>query len=149
MKLFNFFKPKLYPKYKHLIPANPTEEEYRIAWKHIFGDYPENCEVTNVDGILEKCGKNNVGYNVKTSYGMISHGGFSEHTEEPVLNDGQSYYYTGKGCTWDTDANDMRFYLINKDTKLPVHFHDVRAIETINNYLNAQLENAKKLIYKN
>lgn len=148
MKL-NLFKPKPYLKYKHLIPTNPTEEEFRNAWKVVFGDYPENCEVKNLEGFLSKCSKDNIGFSVMTPCGGMSHGGFGEHTEEPVLHDGQSYYYPDCGCSWGIDANGIRFHLIDRHTKLPVEFRQVKAIETINNYFNTNMTLVNKFINKN
>jgi len=139
-----------YPKYKYLFPENPTEEDFRLAWKSIFDYYPEDCNVKYCDDYIgELYGRNlkNSGFWVRTPDGKLHmDGGFGEHTEEPVLEDNQNFYYSGIGCDWDEDMNGKRFYLIDKETNLPHDFLYVYSRGIINNYLNAQVNVLKKYI---
>ena len=112
------------------MPEIPTQVEFNQAWEIVFGFPFEQCEVQSYfnDG-------QNMGFNVRTPEGTCSNGGFGYHTPTPNLKRKQSKYYSGCGCTWDTDADGNRFYLLDILTRKPVgNVKEIVATETVRNF---------------
>lgn len=124
-------------KWKSLIDQNPSEDDFKESWKRIFEFYPKDCVLVEVESGF------NCGFTVLTPTTKMSHGGFGEHTETPVLTK-ESVWHNG-GISWGVDDNGTRFYYINKRTLLPVRWEQVKAIEIIKRYI---VNNQHKQIFK-
>lgn len=117
-----------YPKWKHMAPENPTSKEFDEAWANIFGN--EGWRIIEIvdDG-------SNQGFKLVNEGGRYGqHGGFSNHTEEPVIHNGQSIIYEGFGCPWDADRNGRRYHKIDSETGLPYKLEYALALETVRSY---------------
>ena len=135
MKLKLFKKrEKVLPKFKHLVPEAPGFMDFERAWRTIFGYVFSDCKVTSTHH-----DEQNTGFLVKTPDGEgCMHSGFGYHTETPNLKEGQSVFYDGCGCPWDTDADGVRFYLILKGNKTIHDLDEAIAVETIRLYITQQ-----------
>lgn len=138
----------MYPKYLHLINQYPTEEEFREAWKVVYDFYPEECEFTfdnpgsvrtptkrEPESIFNRLFKRLHVSAFPPETRMCINGSFGGYIETPVVTNPDSLYYTGCGCTWDTDDNGDRFRLLDRKTGRPYSWEDAVAIETIKNYI--------------
>jgi hypothetical protein len=118
-------------RWKRFLNPNPTEQQFREAFKLLFKYYPEECvfhEIIN-DGI-------NFGFNLQSPTTVHMNGGFGFHTDSPVLLDSKDEYYNG-GCSWGIDNEGRRFYKLDYKTGLPVDWEEVRAKETIRSWMTA------------
>lgn len=122
-----------YPKWKHLIPADPTQKEFNNAWQELFNCDYEDC---TVDYGRQEIMGNKLGsvLTITTPHSLHFRGGFGEYTDDPVLRDNQWFYYIGAGCTWSVDAIGQRFRLIDSVTALPVDWQEVYNWEIIGRY---------------
>jgi hypothetical protein len=116
-----------YPKSYHLIPENPNEGEFQVAWLRSVGVPYHHCEY-RVDG----------NYLFVTSDTNDRHiTDYRHYTETPTLRT-RSFYYEGCGCTWDTDDNHVRFHKIDEWTGRPVDWEEIYDNGVIFNYLSNQ-----------
>ena len=122
-----------YPKWKHLLTKTPTYQKYINAFISVFKHHPDDCDVKILNGT----------YFVQTPDGEHVHGGFGYHTETPKTND---IYYTGCGCTWNTDSNGDRYHLIDYQTNLPYLWDEIHSLEIINRYTAWYLKNKQNLL---
>lgn len=122
-------KPE-YPRWKHLIPENPTLEQAREAWKIITKwYYPEECTILGIHK-----DEWNEWINFTTPNGRtVSHWWFWEHTDSPTIK--WDFFYSWAWCPWSVDERWLRFYLIDKNTWLPRDWEGVQAIEIFRNYV--------------
>lgn len=127
-----------FPKWKHLVVGNPTIEDLKVSWKIVFKYYPHECRI---EGLTTG---RNTGFVIKTPTGIHCHGGFGNHTEEPLLFE-ESIFYEGCGCTWGTDAMGERYYKIDKSTMLPKDWDEVQAIEVIRRFMTNKINSLPKL----
>lgn len=120
-----------YPKWLSDINENPTDIEYRESFIKVYEYPPEVCTIRKYDH----------GYNISTPGGGYSDGSYTDiYTDEPKLSD-KSMYYSGCGCTWDIDDEGNRFYLLDRKTRRPLKFEEIKNKRTIYNYLKNQREN--------
>lgn len=122
-----------YPKWKHLIPAVPTHDEFKKAWRELFKYDFDDCTVEYGKQELmgNKLGSGLIVYTPNSTH-LI--GGFYGYTDEPVLKEEQSFYYPGAGVTWGVDAIGQYFKLIDLSTGLPSHWDEVYSHEIIKRY---------------
>jgi hypothetical protein len=105
-----------YPKWKENIPAEPSEEQFLAAWKRLFDHDYSQCNV-QFDFVFWNLPP---GVLVTTPTMQTVHGGLmEEHTDAPVLKEGQTIFFSGCGTTYDTDSNGRRFPLIIRETMFP------------------------------
>lgn len=112
-------------RWRELLNANPTLEEFIEAWKLIFGVSPYGCTVTIRDKIVRVD-------NEKFDH-TYSHGGLGFHTDQPDTN--ENLIYSGVGVGWSFDRNGMRFCYIDENTGLPAKWEDVQANHIIVQYM--------------
>jgi len=117
-----------YPRYKHLIPDEPTEGAFLHAWLYLYDYHYDECQVTHFDH-----GRNAGIHVLKPDGSSVSDSGYLYHTEEPVTDD--HFFYNG-GCPWSIDDEGNRYYLIDRHTMLPQNWEYVLAHEIVNNYFN-------------
>jgi hypothetical protein len=110
------------------IPTTPTRTQFLEAWIWIFERGLEKCKVS----ISSSDNKDNITISVTTDNRSIHHGGFGFHTLTPNTDE---YYYSGSGCDWNTDKDGIRYYLLDRATKMPVNWCDVKATTIIRNFL--------------
>lgn len=122
-----------YPKWKLLIPIDPSETEFNLAWKDIFKYDYDDCKVEY--GKQELMG-NLLGNGLIVNTPNCLHycGGFQEYTDDPILGEDHCIYYSGYGCTWSVDIIGQRFALINAKTSLPESWKSIRSWEIIKRY---------------
>lgn len=128
-------KPELldYPKWKHLVPAEPTEKEFMQAWRELFKCDYDDCKVEY--GKQELMG--NIlgrGLIVNTPKDLHYCGDFQVYTDDPILGEQQCFYYPGAGCSWATDIIGQRFPLIDAKTALPRRWNEIYGWEVIKRY---------------
>lgn len=110
-------------------PLTPTEDDFNESWTEIFG-YPfDECTVSG--GFHDSA---NTGFSVNTPKGSHIHGGFGEHNENPRVEKDEDLYYSGCGCTWDTDLDGLRYDLLDKATGKPYN-GDGYHLEVIRRYV--------------
>ncbi len=125
-KISRMFKG--YPKWFHLVPEFPSEEQFRESFKRVFKFYPEECQIIK--------GHNEMQFAVSTPKETCSHGGIMcEYTETPVTFFKHEYYFGGAGCTWSIDENGKRFHLLDKKTGDISRKQEALDQRTIRNYL--------------
>lgn len=142
MKLMKIFKKKgdvtsrtntAYNKsktsWKQNIPSNPTYEDFNNAWMIVFGYNFNDCVVHSVENGV------NTGFTVETPKGICMNGGFGNHTETPNIQDPDDIYYSGRGCTWGIDMDDVRYHKLDKATNMPVYFEEACAAEIVRRYI--------------
>ena len=117
-------------KWKHHVKDNPSYDDFKDSWRVVF-----DCGINECININANFSDTNTGFTLTTPKGLISHGGFGEHTETPRLENTSDIIYSGCGCTWGTDLDGIRYYEIDKSTKLPYRFESAKAIETIRRYI--------------
>lgn len=115
--------------WKRDIKTEPTYEDFNNAWREIFGYRFEDCSVVGIEN------GENTGFSVATPKGMHCHGGFGEHTENPQLDSFDEIYYSGCGCTWDTDLNGVRYHKLDKNTGMPVMYKEACDCEIVRRYI--------------
>lgn len=102
-----------YPKWKHLVPLHPSDEEVNNACLMLFKDTAYNivvrselCFIDDKNGCLS----------VDTSHGGHTHGGILiEYTDEPVLTpESKIWDGPGTGRSWDVNGN--CYYLLDQRT---------------------------------
>ncbi len=98
---------------------------YYSAWY-----YPEQCTIT-----WTHCDTRNQWFTIQLPNGItLNHGWFGEHTETPDTN--KSFFFSGYWPSWEVDNNEHRFYLIDKETGLPHNWENVKAVQTLKNYIS-------------
>lgn len=115
----------------HEVKENPDRQDFDVAWATVFGFKPADCVLLSKGHLF---GPSNTGFAVETPNETIFNGGFGEFTDTPRLKPGQDIYYSGCGCTWDTDEDGKRFYLVSKQTGKPLEYEEALATETIRRY---------------
>ncbi len=129
---------RTYPKSYHLIPENPNEGEFHIAWLRSVGTPYHHCDYVMNGNYLYITSDDNSRHRVVARLDIRFHlTDYRHYTETPTLRT-RSFYYEGSGCTWDTDDNGVRFHKIDKWTGLPVYWEEIYNVGVIFNYLNNQ-----------
>lgn len=122
-----------YPKWKHLVPAEPTDTEFKKAWWELFSHDYKDCTVEY--GKQELMGnKLGTGLIVNTPGALHLIGGFQEYTDEPILSEDQIFYYPGAGVTWGRDLIGQYFRLIDPKTGLPCYWQEAYSWEVVKRY---------------
>lgn len=122
-----------YPKWKQMIPENPTHEEFEKAWIDNF-EFPFNeCRIRY--GETTFAGNSlGTGLTIHTPNGVIFHGGFGCYTDEPVLSEEDIFFYQG-GCDWGIDMIGQKYYRIDAETMMPKNWAENRNNEIITRHL--------------
>lgn len=121
-----------YPKWKDEVPEKITEEQFNKAWKELFIFEIKDClvdygNVTIFENKIKGC------LTIQAPF-AVHYIPFEEYTDEPILSEGQTFYYDGHGCNWSTDAIGQRFYLIDPKTGLPDDWPEAYNWEIIKRY---------------
>lgn len=122
-----------YPQWKQLIPSETSEYGFQTAWYDLFKARYIDCKMNygNLEFMDTALGN---GLIVYTPTKTIMTSSFGIYTDEPVLAEGQTYYYEGAGCTWAIDLLGQKFWRIDPATNMPVDWNEVRNWEIIKRY---------------
>lgn len=123
-----------YPKWRHLIPEEPSEDDFNSAWVQEF-EYPySDCHVEY--GEQSFYGNSlGSGHTIHTPKGVIFHGGLCDYIDDPVLSEDETFYYTGAGCGWASDILGQRYLKIDPKSLMPVDWDSWRNKLIICRYL--------------
>lgn len=125
MKIFYPFKWK-YPKFMHLIPEVPTEEEFIAAWKTVFSDrHPDDCNAIIHE---DKMGMSAFGDNY-----WIGGGDYSDNDSPVEVEKCNAYYHYGSILQTDKEGN--KYPLLKEGTNLPYQWDEFQAKTIIKRYL--------------